>query len=139
MMLFLPCPHCDPEELSAALWLLSRPASVREVNDTRFLFGSVKALDASLWLEVDDERQINIHDQALTDGNLPPTLTEILGLHMEARYLPPNALEVMKAKVQAALGMRILAKTLLPVELLPSVRTEQYMINAGLLAKPNIS
>lgn len=136
MNLFLPCPHCDPLELSAALWLLSLPASVRQARDSRYLFDVVTGLDESRWLVVDDERMINIHPEALPQGELPQALAEIVTRYVEAGDLPAGAAADLKAKVVAALGTRILAATLLPEELGAAVKNLDEMIAAGTLAKP---
>lgn len=133
---YLPCPYCTPEELSQALWLLSRPEGVQLAGDTDALFPTVDTLDRSGWLLVDGEEMINIHEGALPGGRLPQRLREILAKYVIAGALPESAEDDLRAKVAAQIGTRVPAAFLLPEELLPALRDLPQMVEAGVLNEP---
>lgn len=133
---YLPCPYCTPEELSRALWLLSRPEGVQQAGDTDALFPVVETLDRSGWAQVDGEEMINIHEGALPGGQLPQRLREILAKYVEAGALPEGAEDDLRDKVAAQIGARVPAAFLLPEELLPALRDLPQMVEAGVLNEP---
>lgn len=132
---YLPTPYCAPDALSRALWLLSRPEGVQP-GDTDSLFPVVETLDESGWLLVDNEQMMNVHEGALTGGELPPQLRAIFAAYVTAGALPENAENVLKGVVEANLGGRIPASLLLPQELLTTLLDFQEMVAQGKLNEP---
>lgn len=68
--------------LSNALWGLTRPASAREEKDTQELFGRKAMSNGSVWLVVDTEFTIPVHQDA--DVTL---IAEILEPFVEAEAI----------------------------------------------------
>jgi len=141
MKLFIPA--ADATAMSMALYELNRPAAVRDARDgTTSLYGVREALDKSLWLEVDTELSIRIHPQASLDA-----VAALLQPYVNDGRLPAGTLTGLAQRVEALRGGRMVvyaefpALFKLPTEAHPEglARTFEQMINAGLLAKPNIS
>lgn len=125
--------------MSDALWSLSRPASVRSQDDTQYLFPWVKALDDSRWLVVDTDFEINVHP--LADA---AAIITVLQPYEDSGALPAGTLAALTLRVEELRGSRMVVYDEFPALFKledtgnPTGlgRTEQMMIDAGLLNKP---
>ncbi|MHB1082577.1 MAG: hypothetical protein ACYC67_24505 [Prosthecobacter sp.] len=130
----------DAIAMSMALYELHRPAAVRDARDgTTSLYGVREALDKSLWLEVDTELSIRIHPQASLDA-----VAALLQPYVNDGRLPAGTMEALAQRVEALRGGRMVVYDEFPAlfKLADAGnptglgRTEQMMIDAGLLAVP---
>lgn len=93
----------DAIAISMALYELHRPAAVRDTRDgTTSLYDVRKALDKSLWLEVDTELSIRIHPQASLDA-----VAALLQPYVNDGRLPAGTLEGLSAYVEAHRGQKL--------------------------------
>jgi hypothetical protein len=129
MIRFIPSSAAEP--LSQALWSLSRPPQVRGPNDTQYLFGWVNALDASRWLVVDTEFEINVHPDAELNG-----IADILQPWIDGWHLPANTNTQLAALVESKRGSRLVVYDAFPQLFKDMSKTREEMIAAGLLAEP---
>lgn len=127
MTRYIPAPAAQP--LSNALWGLSRPVMLRSENDTQFLFPWVTALDGSLWLLVDTEYSINVHEEAVMDG-----IADILQPFIDGGQLPADTNEVLALFIESKRGQRLVVYEAFPQFFKDQALELKDMIKAGLLA-----
>lgn len=130
-IVYIPAPSAEP--LSLALWGLSRPAAVRSVKDTQYLFPWVTALDGSKWLLVDAEYSIQVHAEAVLDG-----IADILQPFIDAGQLPPDTNTTLAVFVEVQRGQRLVVYDAFPQFFKAQAKTLEQMIDAGLLNKPEL-
>lgn len=80
-------PASAAEELSNALWALSRPHAIRGEQDTQYLFPWIIDNQNNRWIVVDDQYEIPVHVNAQL-GNI----SLILQPWIDEGYLPNNIL-----------------------------------------------
>lgn len=126
-------PSFAAESLSNALWSLSRPPSLRQPEDTYYLFGWVDDLKGSRWLVVDTEYEINIHPDAELGG-----IAKILQPFIDAKQLPADTLDNLTALIEANRGKRLVVYDAFPQLFKSMSKTYEQMNDAGLLAEPEM-
>ena len=124
-------PSSAAEPLSNALWGLSRPPEVRGANDTQYLFPWITAMDATRWLVVDTEYEVNVHPDAVLDG-----IADILQPWIDAGHLPADTNTVLAALVESLRGQRLVVYDAFPQLFKDMSKTHAEMIAAGLLVEP---
>lgn len=124
-------PSSAAEPLSNALWGLSRPPETRGPNDTQYLFPWITALDATRWLVVDTEYEVNVHPDAVLDG-----IADILQPWIDQGHLPADTNTVLAALVESLRGQRLVVYDAFPQLFKDMSKTHAEMIAAGLLAAP---
>lgn len=122
------------EELSAALWALSRPPQVRSADEvTTRLFSVVTCLNGSAWLQVDTEFEIPVH----ADADLGQ-IASILQPWVTAGNLPADTLPRLEALIASKRGQRLVVYDAFPPLFQDMSKTREEMIAAGLLAETTL-
>lgn len=129
MIRYIPASAAEP--LSVALWSLARPPELREDNDTQYLFPWVSATDESLWLSVETEFQITLHNEAVLGG-----IADILQPWIDGGHLPPDTNTQLAALIESKRGQRLVVYDAFPQLFKDMSKTLEQMIDAGLLAEP---
>lgn len=124
-------PASAAETLSLALWGLARPPEVRGENDTQFLFPWITALDGSLWLAVETEYSILVHEEAVLDG-----IADILQPFIDAGQLPADTNDNLAAYIEANRGQVITVYSAFPQLFKDQSLDLAGMIAAGKLSDP---
>ena len=124
-------PSSAAEDLSNALWGLSRPPATRGPNDTQFLFPWFTALDGTRWLVVNTEYEVNVHAEAALDG-----IADILQPWIHQGHLPADTNTNLAALVESLRGRRLVVYDAFPQLFKDMSKTHEEMIAAGLLADP---
>ena len=119
------------EALTGALWGLARPPALRSDKDTQKMFGAITCLNGSVWLQVDTEFDISVHQDAELDG-----IADILQPWIDAGQLPTDANVVLEAFVKSKRGQRMIPWEAFPQLFQDLSKTHAEMIAAGLLAEP---
>lgn len=124
-----------PEDMSAALWELSRPASMRKADEvTRMLFPTHEDPKGGKWLVVDPERVVNIHPKADLGA-----IADLLQPLIDTKQLPPDTLTNLRLLVDATRGdLIMLYRDAFPPEIKAQAKTREQMIDEGLIIEPNI-
>lgn len=126
-------PSSAADALSRSLWTLADPEPTR---GTTAMFPTVRALDDSLWLQVETTFSVPVHPGALPDGLLPTTILLILARYIDAGQLPITADDDLTDLVAAHLGQRMNVWSAFPQLFKDMSKTNEEMITAGLLAAP---
>jgi hypothetical protein len=126
-------PSSVAESLSLALWGLSRPPNLRQPEDTQYLFGWIAARDGSCWLVVDENYDVYIHPAAELGG-----LADILQPWIDAGNLPADTLTQLAALIESKRSQRLVVWGAFPQLFKDMSKTRQQMIDAGLLAQPQM-
>lgn len=125
-------PSSKAEELSDALWRLTRPSYLRDDKDsTTKIFGWVDDLQAQRWIVVDTEYTIPVHAESELDG-----IADILRPWIEEGYLPPDTNATLAAFIESKRGQMLTVYDAFPQLFKDMSKTQQEMIDAGLLANP---
>lgn len=124
-------PSSAATDLSSVLWSLSRPLSSEQ--DTQYLFPWITALDGSQWLAVQDDYEINIHPDAELGG-----IAAILQPWIDAGQLPADTLDQLNALIDAKRGQRLVVYDAFPQLFKDMSKDRKGMIDAGLLAEPQM-
>jgi hypothetical protein len=122
-------PASKAQELSAALFALSRPPSIRASDEvTQFLCPVKQDLLGDWWVVLDDQRTVVVHEKAdLTE------ITPLVQPLIAAGALAPNTLEILQGRLDAGRGAFINVFDSLPDEIKLQSLTEGMMIAAGRL------
>ena len=127
-------PATRAADLSAALFALSRPLSARIPGEvTNFLCAVKQDLKGGLWVVLDDQQQVKVHELA--------DLTEIAPLVqplITAGALATNTLELLQQKLDAGRGGWINVFDSLPDEIQVMALDEAQMIQENRLANPTL-
>ena len=129
MLRFIPTTNTAGPQLIAALWRLSRTEPGEQ--DTQG-FGTLNtALDGSVWLAVDTDYEVNVHQDAVLDG-----IADILQPWIDAGHLPADTNTTLAALVESLRGQRLVVYDAFPQLFKDMSKTHAEMIAAGLLAEP---
>lgn len=131
MIRFVPTSASAAVPLTEALWGLSRPTEVRGARDTRAMFAIVTATDASVWLMVDTEFDIPVHQDAVLNG-----IADVLQPWIDEGVLPADTNATLAAFIQSKQGQRMIPWEAFPQLFKDLSKTYAEMIAAGLLAEP---
>lgn len=127
-------PSSKAEELSDALWRLTRPSYLRDDKDsTTKMFGWVDDLQtpSKRWLVVDTTFTIPVHAEAELDG-----IADILQPWIAEGYLPADTNDTLVAFIESKRGQMLTVYDAFPQLFKDLSKTRQEMIDAGLLANP---
>jgi hypothetical protein len=130
MIRYIPSSAAEP--LSQALWSLSRPPTLRSEQDTQYLFGWLNALDATRWLVVDTEYEINVHPDAELGG-----IAQILQPWIDAGDLPSDTNAQLAAFIDSKRGQRLVVYDAFPQFFKNMGKTYEQMVAAGLFEEQN--
>jgi hypothetical protein len=132
MIRYIPAPAAEP--LSLALWGLARPPEVRGDNDTQYLFPWITALDGSLWLAVETEYSILVHEDAVLDG-----IADILQPFIDADppILPADTNDNLAAYIESNRGQVITVYSAFPPFFKDQSLDFAGMVAAGKLNNPD--
>jgi hypothetical protein len=135
MIVFMPV---SSAAISSALLALSRSPGSSE--DGQSVFPVFKAIDQSLWMQVDTDYEINVHPEAELNG-----IADILQPWIDAGHLPADTNTQLAALVESKRGDKLVVYDAFPAlfklydaETNPTGQGKTYemMIAAGLLAEP---
>ena len=128
-------PSSQAEPLSDALWALTRPPQVRDPKDTSKMFGWVDDLQtpSKRWLVVDTTFTIPVHAEAELDG-----IADILQPWITEGYLPPDTNATLAAFIESKRGQMLTVYDAFPQRFKDLSKTQQEMVDAGLLANQAI-
>ena len=121
-------PSAAADTLSRSLWSLADPQPTR---GTTAMFPTVRALDDSLWLQVETAFSVPVHPDAALDG-----IADILQPWIDAGYLPADTNTQLAALVESLRGQRLTVYDAFPQLFKDMSKTHAEMITAGLLAAP---
>jgi hypothetical protein len=144
MIIYVPTSNNSvAQQLSEALWSLTRPPQVRQSNEvTTEMFCSVNCADASAWMQVDTEFSIPVHAEAILNG-----IAGIMQPYIDEGYLPVNTNAQLSALIESKRGQQLVIYDAFPTlfKLHDTVtnpnglgKTSEQMIAAGLLAETSI-
>lgn len=115
--------------LSTEFFALSRPSAVRIAGEvTQFLCATKKDLKGGLWVVLDDQRRVKVHEKADLEG-----IAKLVRPLIAAGALAANTLEILQQKLDAGRGGWINVFDSLPDEIKAEAKTWKQMIAAGLL------
>ncbi len=121
-------PSSAADALSRMLWTLADPQPTR---GTTAMFPTVRALDDSLWLQVETTFSVPVHPDAVLDG-----IADILQPWIDAEHLPADTNTQLAALVESLRGQRLTVYDAFPQLFKDMSKTHEEMITAGLLAAP---
>jgi len=125
-------PASRAADLSTALFALSRPVSVRIPGEvTNFLCTVTKDLKGGLWVMLDDQRQVKVHEMADLAG-----ITPLVQPLIAAGALAVNTLEILQQRLDAVRGGWINVFDSLPDEIKAEAKELPQMIEEGKLDAP---
>lgn len=119
-------PSSAAENLSIALWELSRPASLQQQGDTTMMFGWIDDTQGNRWLEVHDDFSIIIHPEAEL-GNI----AGILQPFIINNQLPIDILDNLNMLVSVSRGKRLIVWDAFPQLFKDLSKTYEQMIEEG--------
>lgn len=128
MILYLP--SSAAEELSKALWELSRPSSLQSANDTKLMFGWIDDTQGKRWMQIHDDFAIIVHPIAELGK-----IADILQPWIDDGHLPATTNAELAALIEANRGQRLVIYSAFPQLFKDMSKTEQEMIDAGLLTE----
>lgn len=111
---------CD--QLSTALWSLSRPPAVRGSDITTSLFGSRIMSDGSTWLEVITDYDTPVHPDAELDR-----IADILQPWIDAGQLPAATNTQLDALIESKRGDRLVVWEAFPQLFKDQSRTREEL------------
>jgi len=121
------------DNLSNALWSLSRPETIRGSDTTQRMFSSVTCLNGSVWLQVDTSFDIPIHPLA--------ELGDIAGIMqpwIDMGALPKDENERLAAMITNARGLRLNVFDSFPQLFRDQSKTRAELIELSLLEEPKL-
>ncbi len=121
-------PSSAADTLSRMLWTLADPQPTR---GTTAMFPTVRALDDSLWLQVETTFSVPVHPDAVLDG-----IADILQPWIDQGHLPADTNTQLAALVESLRGQRLTVYDAFPQLFKDMSKTHAEMITAGLLAEP---
>lgn len=127
MIRFVPTSSSSAVPLTEALWGLSRPTEVRGARDTRAMFAIVTATDASVWLMVDTEFDIPVHQDAVLNG-----IADVLQPWIDSGELPSDTNEVLAAFIESKRGGRMIPWEAFPQLFKDASKSREELISLGL-------
>ena len=95
------------------------------------LFPWVTALDGALWLLVETSYEITVHAEAELDG-----IADILQPFIDGGHLPADTNTQLAALIESKRGEVLVVYEAFPPFFKDQAKTQQQMIDAGLLAGP---
>lgn len=119
-------PSSAAEDLSNALWGLTRPTSVRAEADTQYLFPWRDDLLGTRQIIVDTEFRILVHP----DADYTPIGT-ILQPWIDSGHLPPNTNATLSAFIDSKRGQQIVVYDAFPAFFKSLALTQDQMIATG--------
>jgi hypothetical protein len=119
-------------ELSAAMWALSKPQPP-SAEDTQFCFPWVRALDGIDYLEVKTDFAIYV-DRSAELGSI----ADILQPWIDGGQLPADTNTQLAALVESKRGESLVVYDAFPQLFKTMSKTYEQMIDAGLLAEPQM-
>lgn len=128
MIRFVPTSASAAVPLTEALWGLSRPTEVRGARDTRAMFAIVTATDASVWLMVDTEFDIPVHQDAVLNG-----IADVLQPWIDEGVLPEDTNETLGAFIESKRGQRMIPWEAFPQFFQDASKTREELVSLGLL------
>lgn len=127
-------PSSAAEDLSNALWGLTRPPEVRTDADTQYLFSWRDDLLGTRQLIVDTEFEILIHP----DADYSP-IGVILQPWITSGHLPPDTNATLSALIDSKRGQQMVVYDAFPQFFKDQAKTLEQMISAGWLAAPGVT
>lgn len=121
-------PSSAADDLSRMLWTLADPQPTR---GTTAMFPTVRALDSSLWLQVETTFSVPVHPEAVLDG-----IADILQPWIDQGHLPADTNTVLAELVEELRGQRLVVYDAFPDLFKQMSKSYDDMITAGLLAAP---
>jgi len=118
------------EQLTEALWSLSRPPQVRGDAVTQETFPTIVANNQSVWLVVDTLFDIPVHEQAELDG-----IADVLQPWIDAGSLPADTNATLAAFIESKRGQRMCPWDAFPQLFKDQSKTQAEMVAAGLLSE----
>ena len=127
-------PSSAAEDLSNALWGLTRPPEVRTDADTQYLFSWRDDLLGTRQLIVDTEFEILIH----ADADFTP-IGAILQPWITSGHLPADTNTTLAALIDSKRGQYLVVYDAFPAFFKDQSKTLEEMISAGWLAAPGVT
>ena len=121
-------PSSAADALSHMLWTLADPEPTR---GTTAMFPTVRALDDSLWLQVETTFSVPVHPDAVLDG-----IADILQPWIDQGHLPADTNTVLAALVEELRGQRLVVYDAFPDLFKQMSKSYDDMIAEGKLAAP---
>lgn len=121
-------PSTAAEDLSRMLWTLADPQPTR---GTTAMFPTVRALDDSLWLQVETTFSVPVHPDAVLDG-----IADILQPWIDQGHLAADTNTVLAALVEDFRGQRLVVYDAFPDLFKQMSKSYEDMISEGKLAAP---
>lgn len=125
MLRYIPTTASAGIALAQALWHLHCPPG--EGNTTGF--GTVvTALDDSVWLEIDEEAVVHVHESAFLDG-----IADILQPWIDEGVLPADTNETLGAFIESKRGQRLIPWEAFPQFFKDASKSRDELVSLGLL------
>lgn len=121
-------PSSAADALSRMLWTLADPQPTR---GTTAMFPTVRALDDSLWLQVETTFSVPVHPDAVLDG-----IADILQPWIDQGHLPADTNTVLAALVESLRGQRLVVYDAFPDLFKQMSKSYDDMIAEEKLAAP---
>lgn len=122
-------PSAAAEPLSRSLWKLARPATIRQDDDTEFMFGWIVDLQQRRWLEVVTDFAITVHPDAELDG-----IADILQPWIDDGHLPSTTNSDLAALIESHKGQALVVYDAFPAVFKAMAKTRQELVDDGFLA-----
>ncbi len=119
------------QRLTEALWQLSTPPTHQGLRRTTSLFGLRTMTDGSVWLVVNTDTAVRIHQDA-TLGSI----IDVLQPWIAEGALPSNTLEQLAALIDSKRGETMVAWDALPQLFKDQSKTFDQLVEAGLIKMP---
>lgn len=116
------------QQLTEALWQLSTPPSHQGLRRTTALFGCHTMTDGSVWLAVNTDTAVRIHQDA-TLG----CIGDVLQPWVAEGALPSNTLEHLAALIDSRRGNTMVVWDAFPQLFKDQSRTFDELVSAGLI------
>jgi hypothetical protein len=126
MIVFMPI---SSAAISSALLALSRAPDAPD--DGQSVFPVFKAVGGSLWMQVETEYEIEVHQNAVLNG-----ISDILQPYIEREELPADTNEQLALLVESLRGQSLVVYNAFPQLFKDASKERKDMIAAGLLAEP---
>ena len=123
------------DQLSNALWSLSRPDSISEGDATEYLFSWITDTNGEGWLVANDEYSIRVHPAAVMDK-----INALLQPWIDTQVLPLDTLTILAQTVaeHAASGEPLNVYDAFPQYFKDASKDRAAMISEGLISAPSM-
>jgi hypothetical protein len=128
MTRFVPTSVNAVEDLNLYLWQLADPTADGRTNG---MFGYLSDLHGAVWLEVDTEYEITVHQDAVLNG-----IAGILQPFIDKGQLPADTNTQLALLIESKRGQHLVVYDAFPQLFKDMSKTHEQMIDAGLLAEP---